>query len=136
MDDLTKKQAEFVAEYVENGHNGTQAALQVYDTTDENTAAVIASENLRKPKIESAIKSIAERVNVDKVMQRLDEGLDAVKLVTTPTGSDVEIDFATRHKYIDASLKVVGGYAPTKQDHTTGGEKMNFTVINYDKPTE
>lgn len=48
---LTHKQEQFVQEYVANGGNGTQAALAVYNTTDPNTAHVIASENLQKPTV-------------------------------------------------------------------------------------
>lgn len=54
---LTKKEKKFVATYAETG-NGTQAALKVYDTTDINTAASIASENLRKPKILDALNAL------------------------------------------------------------------------------
>ena len=56
MEELTKKQKGFVKDYVETG-NGTQAVLNNYDTKDEHTAAVIASENLTKPAI---VKSIQE----------------------------------------------------------------------------
>ncbi len=47
---ITKKQKAFADKHLETG-NGTKSALETYDTQDENTAAVIASENLRKPKI-------------------------------------------------------------------------------------
>lgn len=47
---LTKKERGFVRDYIETG-NGTQSALKNYDTTDESTAAMIASTNIRKPKI-------------------------------------------------------------------------------------
>ena len=48
---LTPKQDKFVQEYAKNGGNGTKAALVAYDTVDENTAHVIASENIQKPTI-------------------------------------------------------------------------------------
>ena len=50
MAKLTKKQKDFADKYLETG-NGTKAALEVYDTDDNNTAGVIGYENLRKPKI-------------------------------------------------------------------------------------
>jgi hypothetical protein len=53
---LSKKEKGFLKDYVKTG-NGTEAALKNYDTTDENVAASIASENLRKPKI---VKTLAE----------------------------------------------------------------------------
>jgi len=59
MDELTKKQAGFVADYLDTG-NGVQSALKNYDTTDYSTAGVIAFENLKKPKILKAIEDAAE----------------------------------------------------------------------------
>lgn len=50
MAELTPKQDKFLKRYLETG-NGTRSALEVYDTTDYNTAHAIASENLRKPTI-------------------------------------------------------------------------------------
>lgn len=55
IDDLTKKQKEFVKEYIDTG-NGTQAALKVYDTDSPRVAASIAHENLTKPDIVNAIQ--------------------------------------------------------------------------------
>lgn len=57
---LTKKQKAFAKEYLETG-NGRQSALKVYDTTDPNTAAVIASENINKPNIQAYLESKAEK---------------------------------------------------------------------------
>lgn len=57
---LTKKEKGFAKDYLETG-NGTQSALSNYDTEDENTAASIASENLRKPKIIEYLESKAEK---------------------------------------------------------------------------
>lgn len=50
MEELTKKQAGFIKDYLETG-NGVQAALNNYDTEDYDTAKSIASENLTKPYI-------------------------------------------------------------------------------------
>jgi phage terminase small subunit len=59
MEGLTKKQKEFADEYLATG-NGTKAALKAYDTEDENTAAHIASDNIRKAKIIEYFQSKAE----------------------------------------------------------------------------
>lgn len=58
---LTKKEKGFVADYVET-ENGTQSVLKHYETEDTNVAAVIASENLSKPKIQEAIESSRQRI--------------------------------------------------------------------------
>lgn len=60
---LTKKEKNFAKEYLELG-NGTQAALKTYDTANENVAAAIASENLRKQKIIDYLSSKAERAAI------------------------------------------------------------------------
>lgn len=59
--DLTKKQEIFVKEYLDTG-NGTQAALEAYDTDNPRVAAAIASENLTKPNIIEYLQSKAEVV--------------------------------------------------------------------------
>ncbi|RJQ27951.1 hypothetical protein C4577_00360 [Candidatus Parcubacteria bacterium] len=52
---MTTKQKLFIKKYLETG-NGTQAALEVYNTNDPNVAKVIASENLTKPNIREALE--------------------------------------------------------------------------------
>lgn len=56
---LTKKERGFANSYLDT-NNGTAAALANYDTTDENTAAVIASRTLRKAKVQDYLQDKAE----------------------------------------------------------------------------
>lgn len=81
---LTKKQRGFVEDYALD-ENGTKAALKNYNTTNEHTAAVIASENLTKPEIVAAIeihketlKSALEKQGVTpaKIALKVDELLN------------------------------------------------------------
>lgn len=58
---LSMKEEVFSREFAKTG-NGTEAALKAYDTKDENIAASIASQNLRKLKIIKRVKSIAEQI--------------------------------------------------------------------------
>lgn len=67
MDKLTPKQKGFVRDYLET-KNGTEAAIKNYNTDDENTAGVIAWENLRKPKIIQAIKE-ASSIAKDSIIE-------------------------------------------------------------------
>ena len=64
MNRLTFKQKLFAKKYVENGGNGLQTALQVYNTTDPNVAKVIASENLTNPNIKESIDDIARQQGI------------------------------------------------------------------------
>ena len=61
---LTYKQKLFVKKYVENGGNGTQAALKVYNTTDNPTARDIASTNLANPHINKSIEETAKGLGI------------------------------------------------------------------------
>lgn len=120
MENLTKKQQVFVKEYIETG-NGTQSALKAYDTTDEVTAASIAHENLNKPQIVDAIKSLGEYFTEEDLAKVHLEGLTATKKVFKNNNATGEIetvaeepDYAVRHKYLDTAYKIKGSYAPEK----------------------
>lgn len=56
---LTKKEKGFVKDYIDSG-NGTTAVLNNYDTDDYDVASSMASQNLRKLKIQEAISKHAE----------------------------------------------------------------------------
>ena len=57
---LRPKQKKFADKYLKTG-NGTASATGVYDTDNENSLAVIASQNLRKLKIQNYIEDRAEK---------------------------------------------------------------------------
>lgn len=59
---LTYKQELFLKKYVENGGNGTKAALAVYNTDRPNVANAIAVENLQKPAISDRLKAMKEEI--------------------------------------------------------------------------
>lgn len=61
---MTIKQGLFVKKYLENGGNGTQAALAVYGTEDRHTAHQIAYENLRKPAVIQELKRNLEKLGL------------------------------------------------------------------------
>lgn len=61
---LTLKQELFVKEYLANGFNGRQAAITA--GYSEDSANVIASENLSKPYIKSAIEAEILKIKVEK----------------------------------------------------------------------
>ena len=52
---LSLKQRGFIDDLIKT-KNGTQSALNNYNTTNENTAGVIASENIRKPIIRNELE--------------------------------------------------------------------------------
>lgn len=76
---LTRKQKKFVGAYLETG-NGAHSALTAYDTKDYNTAASLASENLRKPNIRAYLEDRAEKA-VEMVYQLSQEAVgEAIRL--------------------------------------------------------
>lgn len=115
---LTRKQKIFVEEYIETG-NGTQSALKAYDTESDNTAAQIATENLRKPQI---VKALEEALPDDLLSQIHLEGLFATREIWKNNNATKrvehvadEADFAIRAKYLDMAYKIKGHYAPEKK---------------------
>lgn len=119
---LTKKEKGFVEDYIETG-NATEAALNNYDTEDENVAASIGSQNLRKLKIQTAINSIAESIPDSDLIRVHLEGLQAGKKIFKNNNESGEIelvseepDHAVRHKYLDSAYKLKGTYAPEKKE--------------------
>lgn len=54
-DTLTLKQQSFVNEYIENGGNGTQAALVAYDTDSYKTASSLACRTLERPHVRKEV---------------------------------------------------------------------------------
>jgi phage terminase small subunit len=58
--ELTEKEQLFIAEYLVNGFNGTQAAIKA--GYSKNTAGEIAHENLKKPHISNRVSSYLDEV--------------------------------------------------------------------------
>jgi phage terminase small subunit len=96
-DKLTVKQQAFIAAYTDTNKptfgNGTQAALIAYDAKDDNTAACIAKENLRKPQIRHRVDKILDSIGYGEQvrLQQLTEiGLGKYVKTTKQTKLDAE----------------------------------------------
>jgi phage terminase small subunit len=100
---MTPKQKKFADEYLETG-NGTEAALKTYNTVSENTAAVIASENIRKPKIQEYLSSKAERA-----AQVIFELLESAQNETVRLNAGKDILDRAGYKPLDKSDITSGG---------------------------
>lgn len=122
---LTIKQNAFVTEFIENGGNGTQAALKTYDTVDPRTAAMMASDLLTKPNINSALEKMG--ITDAKLTKVIKSGLSAKRTISAQvivksddpkvrnkqaTARDIDFidvpDHAVRHKYLETALKLKG----------------------------
>lgn len=69
---ISPKQKKFADAYLSSG-NGTQAALQAYNTNQDSVAAQIASENLIKPEVTNYIQSVLSKkdLKVELIVERL-----------------------------------------------------------------
>ncbi|MBR0403098.1 terminase small subunit [Candidatus Saccharibacteria bacterium] len=116
QDKLTIKERKFLTEYVDNGGNGTQAALKAYDTNSANDAAVIASKVIKKPSVAEALKMELARqgITIENVIAPVAKGLKAVR----EDGTD---DYRTQLAAHDRAVKIMGLAEP----------KENNPAINF-----
>lgn len=119
---LTIKQKKFVKEYVKRDGNGTKAALAVYNTTSEDVARSISSENLAKPSIREEIDKALMRheITMDAAVKPIADGLQAERVTMTENGVDTSPDHSIRLKASGMALKLMGA---EKQE---GGNTFNF----------
>lgn len=105
---LTMKQKKWTRSYIKNEGNGTKAALEVYNTTDNATARVIASTNLDKPAIVEEITRLMNEIGITNKMlfEKLKTGLTAMK--TSEFKGEVREtkfpDHQVRHKYLTTAF--------------------------------
>lgn len=99
---LSTKERRFVKEKMK-GKTGVASALIAYDTTDYDTAAAIASENLSKPKIQEAL----DEAGFNEIR---------AKNVVAEIMNDQEEESHNRIKAAQEVFKVKGTYAPEKRE--------------------
>ena len=107
---ITLKQRVFIQKYLESG-NGTQSALEAYDTNDPEVASVIASENLTKPNIKDEIQRVlsSKGLTLQDITSKL--GTIANEKDIRPTASD-------SIRALDILLKLHNAYPTQKTQHT------------------
>lgn len=106
MERLSKKEKGFADDYLETG-NGTQSAINNYDTEDRDVAGVIASQNLRKLRIIEYLESNAESAISRIVDLSMTAENEAVKLSANkdivdragfkPIERNVNLNIETKH---------------------------------------
>ena len=104
---LTLKQLKFIQIYIETG-NATKAAMTAYRCKNENVAAVLGSENLRKPNIACEIEKYRKEggLSIQKAINAINDGYDAEK-----KGAP---DHNVRLRSADMTLKLANAYpSPT-----------------------
>ena len=61
---LTIKQRKFIKAYIKNGGNGTQAALEAFNTTKPNVAGSMAVETLQNPNVQDGLAVALETLGI------------------------------------------------------------------------
>jgi len=116
---LTIKQRDFIKEYVENGGNGTKAALKAYDTSSPETASAIAKENLQKPQV---------RASLEEMMQA--NGLDDESLMLIHHGLLNDKNPLVRIKALEMAYKLKGKFETATQENN---RNQNFQFNIYSR---
>lgn len=121
---LTPKQKAFVREYKANGGNGTQAAIKA--GYSENTADVIATENLRKPSIKEALEKEEKKLQ-EKYEYTIDDmvrELDDVKMK-----ADSEQNRQAQIKAIELKGKAFGLFVDKVENNIINTSPIDIKII-------
>ncbi len=104
---LTPKQRAFISAWIENGGNGTQAALQAFDCSNPASAATCASRMLRNRKVKAELERALDRSSLaEKIVQVIADELNAT---LPPRGPYRDFpDHKTRLKTAHRALKLTG----------------------------
>jgi phage terminase small subunit len=119
MKQLTKKQANFVRELIENPKiSATEAAARAYNASTREVASAVATENLRKPLIMQHLQANSERAE-QVIVDLLKAEKDEVKLAAS---KDI--------------LDRVHGKATQKIEQSTTGVTLNIDLTGLGKALE
>ena len=132
---LTLKQRKWLSIYIACG-NATEAAMQVYDVKDRDSANAIGSENLAKL---SYTDFLEEAGITDKLLQqKIMEGLDSTKTVSAKIiskGADSQTDdfidvpdFMARHRYLETALKLKKRLIERQEVSGPDGQSLQFVI--------
>jgi hypothetical protein len=104
---LSIKQVDWFRRYIKTG-KAVKSAMKAYEV-DENNARTIASDNLKK--IDYPLLMEYMGVGDNRLLKKLDEGLDAKRQITTGGTKDstdagyIEVpDYNVQHKYLTTAL--------------------------------
>ena len=134
---LTQKQRRFIDEYIISG-NATQAAIKA--GYSKKTAAVTATENLRKPNIKAEIQVRNAEIQSEKTadMTEVMEYLTSVmrgeqtESVATSKGVFSGVEVSAKDRIKAAELICKRNAACTDKKELTGDLKIDIGVGDYD----
>lgn len=123
---LTLKQRKWLDVYLQTG-NATEAAMQVYDCKDRNSASVIGTENLAKL---SYLDFLEEAGLTDKLLlDKLKEGLESKRFIPRKGKIAALPDYAVRHKYVETGLKLKRRLVERQEIEETNTVNINVNAF-------
>lgn len=135
----------FADEWLTNGNNGVQAYLKISPNVTYKTAGVEAQKYLKKPVIKEYIekkqKETAEKQQIDyEWLLKQQEFILNLALIrdkyNEATGEkESSPDLTNANKAIDQLSKLIGAYAPTKQESTNINLNQDIT-IDWDEDSD
>jgi phage terminase small subunit len=144
MGKLTVKQENFCQEYIKNGGNATDAYRKSYNASKmkENSINVNASKLLSSTKVALRIKELQEKtskkheVTRDWIISELKNVIgksSQEEVVRDKEGNpigDYKYDSAGINKAIDTLNKMLGFYAPEKQEHSGEIKYIGWSLVD------
>ncbi len=126
---LTPKQNNFVNKMIDNMNEtgelkATDAVLDVYDVDSRKTAGALASENLAKPAIKSAIEEALSRAGLTREVLA-----DELAGIARTKPKDITGDVKLRA--VVESLKLLGAYPTNKQPISGHSTVINIQSISF-----
>lgn len=128
---LTVAQRVFIQKYIETG-SLTEAALVAYKgVKNRHTAAVIGSQNIRKPVVTQHLHNFDERFEMSdyKLIEKLKQALDAYKYVYNPiTKEQMKVpDYSNQLKALEFIFKLKNYFASAdRTEPVTHGIEVKF----------
>lgn len=123
----TKKQKNFVKEYINNGQNATKAIMAAYDVKDEESAHAMTTPVRNNPTVMKLIDEALEEENLNEhsIARGIAEGLQAQKIAYDRETNSYYLtglpDYAERGKSVDRLTKLLGANAAEKKQISVTG---------------
>lgn len=124
---LTHKREKFVQAYVNNGGNGVQAAMEVFNTNTYQSAGAIASTLLKNVNVQASVKSLTEQVQESIICTLQETG--ALRLAMQSALTDISNDDP---KIVNSARKFILDFAKAglsnTQPNVTDNRKLTLNI--------
>jgi len=125
---LTVKQRKFIKKYIETKGNGTQAALEAYDTDKPNVANAIAVENLQKPTVKEAIEQALIKLGLtpEWILDK-HKKIATSQIIETESGKTIIKDGMVAERALENLGKIANLYPSNKTELDLSDGKLHIS---------